>query len=262
VTYFEFLAIFLGGPLVVMGYFTWRDAKVGRRLPVEWGGNLPWLVVAAHVLVAVVYTTPWDNYLVASQVWGYPPERVVGVVLGWVPIEEYTFFVLQSLLAGLWLLWLARRLPLDGRFVSNPVLLRAGATGALAAVWILSAALFVRDDDSFTYMGLILLWALPPIMIQTLMGADILWRNRRVVGSAILSIVVYLSAADALAIGDGIWRIDPKQSLNIFLAGVLPIEEFVFFMATSTLLVFGITLVLSVFSYERVQAWRTRLAPG
>ena len=62
-----------------------------------------------HVLLAVVYTTPWDNYLVATGVWYYDPQLVSGIVLGWVPIEEYTFFVLQTILTSLVLLFVARR---------------------------------------------------------------------------------------------------------------------------------------------------------
>ena len=52
-------------------------------------------------MVAVLYTTPWDNYLVATGVWWYDPHLVAGLVLGWVPIEEYTFFILQTLAMGL-----------------------------------------------------------------------------------------------------------------------------------------------------------------
>jgi lycopene cyclase domain-containing protein len=62
-------------------------------------------------VIAVVYTTPWDNYLVATGVWWYDPQLVTGLVLGWVPIEEYTFFIVQPILAGLWLLMLMRYLP-------------------------------------------------------------------------------------------------------------------------------------------------------
>ena len=56
------------------------------------------------VLIAVAYTTPWDNYLVATNVWWYDESLVTGLKLGWVPIEEYTFFVLQTLMTGLWTL--------------------------------------------------------------------------------------------------------------------------------------------------------------
>ena len=71
----------------------------------------PWAVLWGHVLIALIWTTPWDNYLVATRVWWYDPALVTGLTLGWVPIEEYTFFVVQTLMAGLWLLAWMRRLP-------------------------------------------------------------------------------------------------------------------------------------------------------
>lgn len=64
-------------------------------------------------MIALIYTTPWDNYLVASGVWFYDPARVWNIILGWVPLEEYIFFILQTILTGLivagLLRWEARR---------------------------------------------------------------------------------------------------------------------------------------------------------
>jgi len=109
-TYFGFLLRFLVPPIVILALLAWRDHAQGRRLPQSLTGFPAWIVLGAHVVVAVVYTTPWDNYLVANRIWWYDPDLVTGLTLGWVPIEEYTFFVLQTLLTGLWLLFLARRL--------------------------------------------------------------------------------------------------------------------------------------------------------
>jgi lycopene cyclase domain-containing protein len=51
-------------------------------------------------LAALIWTTPWDNYLVASGVWRYDSTKVWNVILGYVPLEEYMFFVLLSLGVG------------------------------------------------------------------------------------------------------------------------------------------------------------------
>ena len=109
-TYFGFLARFLLIPLGIMALLLWRDRGRDVGLPVHLRNFPGWAVILLHVAVAVIYTTPWDNYLVATGVWWYDPALVTGVTLGWVPIEEYTFFVLQTLLTGMWLLWLAPRL--------------------------------------------------------------------------------------------------------------------------------------------------------
>ena len=68
-TYAQYLLIFLGGPLVILAALAWRRRAVLRA-------RLPWAGLLALVVVAVVYTTPWDNYLVATGVWYYNPDLV------------------------------------------------------------------------------------------------------------------------------------------------------------------------------------------
>ncbi len=263
-TYFEFLAIFLGGPIIGLSLLTWRDVRRGRTLPVELQNWRPWVAIAAHVLVALLYTTPWDNYLVATGVWWYNPQLVAGVVIGWVPIEEYIFFLVQPILTSLWLLWLGRRLAVpdyESRWAGR----RWWPFGALGLLWLGSIAVLAGGWTPGAYLGLILVWALPPILFQLGFGGDILWRHRALVGAVIASSTLYLSLADAVAISSGTWTIDPAQSLNIYLGGVLPVEEFIFFLVTNILLTFGLVLVLARQSQERLNpALRqqlTRLLP-
>ncbi len=98
-TYPLFLLIYLVIPIIVLGVLL-RD-----RIRTRWWA----IAVGLTILVALVYTTPWDNYLVASGVWYYDPMRVWDIILGYVPLEEYLFFVLQVVLTGLITLWLIRR---------------------------------------------------------------------------------------------------------------------------------------------------------
>jgi lycopene cyclase domain-containing protein len=237
-----------------MALLTWRDARQGRGLPPYLRSLPAWGPLLVHVFLAVAYTTPWDNYLVATRVWYYNPALVSGVTLGWVPIEEYTFFVLQTLLAGLWLLWLARRLPADPAAPPGGKELRRNTTMALGALWLASILLLASGWQPGVYLGLILVWALPPIMLQLAFGADLLWRHRRLVALSILSTTLYLALTDSLAIGGGTWTIDPGQSLHLFLGGVLPVEELLFFFVTNTLIAFGITLALAEESQGRIRA--------
>lgn len=251
-TYFGFLALFLLIPLVVLGVLTWRDHRRDVTLPKALQNHPAWIVLVAHVIVAVVYTTPWDNYLVATAVWWYDPALVTGITIGWVPIEEYIFFILQTFLAGLWLLYLARRMKFDTGVIAHVQQIRMISTLVLGMIWLASVGLLVSGWAPGAYLALILVWALPPIMLQTIFGADILWRHRRLVVSALLPPLVYLSIADALAITAGTWTISPAQSLNIYLAGYLPLEEFIFFLITNVLVVFGMILVLARESQARV----------
>lgn len=258
-TYFQFLGLFLVIPLILMLYLNWRDQRAGKLISPVLRTWPAWGAVLLHVFIAVAYTTPWDNYLVASGVWYYPPERVVGLKLGYVPIEEYTFFVLQSLLTGSWLLWLSRRLELPTATAPARVGLRVGVNLVLAAIVAWGVFELARGHAPATYAALILVWSLPPIMIQIAWGGHLLWHFRRLVFTSLVSVTFYLAAADFLAIGDGIWTIDPAQSYNVFLFGVLPLEEFIFFLVTNILLVFGMTLALSRPSLEQFARLRARL---
>lgn len=257
-TYFGVLAIFVGIPLLILsGLLLWAE-RTQRGMPARFQGWPSWVAITALVVIAFVYTTPWDNYLVATGVWWYDPDLVTGIVWGWVPIEEYTFFVVQTLLGGLWLLVLFRYWPPAAVYPPLKGHLRVTTTAVFFVIWLGSIILLASGWRPGTYLGLELVWALPPIMIQTAFGADILWRHRRYVLSSIAILTLYLSAADALAIFSGTWTIDPEQSLGIYLGGVLPIEEFIFFFLTIVLVICGITLLLAVESHQRFNAfWQT-----
>lgn len=251
-TYFGFLALFVGIPIAALLLLTWRDRRRGIDMPAPLRAYSPWWVLFAHIIVALLYTTPWDNYLVANQVWWYDPQKVTGVVIGWVPIEEYTFFIVQPLLSGLWFLYLARRLPIRPveRWENNR--LRWLSVGLAGIVWLISLGLLLSGESRFVYFSLIMVWALLPIMLQFIFGADILWRYGRLVLFGLGIPTLYLAAADAVAIANGVWTIDPAQSLHWLLGGILPLEEFIFFLVTNVLIVFGMTLVLAVESQTRV----------
>ena len=251
-TYFSFLGLFLAIPIAIMLGLTWRDARLGRQMPRRFATYSPTAILALHLGMALAYTTPWDNYLVATAVWWYDPAKVTGIVFGYVPIEEYTFFLVQPILTGLWLLFWLRRVPdgvargwENGRFRTITLII-------LALLWLGMVGLLAAGWAPGTYLALILAWALLPLMLQVGFGGDILWRHRRVVLLGLLPVTLFLAAADTLAIADGIWTIDPAQSLNWYLGGILPFEEFLFFLVTNMLVVFGMTLFLAAESQVRV----------
>ncbi|GIW05943.1 MAG: hypothetical protein KatS3mg060_0748 [Dehalococcoidia bacterium] len=97
-TYFRFLGLFLLPPIVLFGLM------LGRRFDRRSAWTLGVLST-----VAVAYTTPWDNVIVLNGVWGWDRAKVVGRTIGVVPIEEYCFFVLQTVATGLFAGWLTRR---------------------------------------------------------------------------------------------------------------------------------------------------------
>lgn len=256
-TYFGFLLRFLVIPIVILLLLTYRDERKYPPMQYFQNGHTVWGIIVLHIALAVIYTTPWDNYLVASGVWTYNPALVSGIVLGYVPLEEYIFFVLETLLAGLWWWFLARRLPEPQRFTPS----KAGRLitfGILFIVWAISAVLLFGGEPRWTYLSIILFWALPAIFPQFLIGADILWHYRKLVGLGILVPGTYLSLMDIVALRATTWSISPFHTTGVLFFDILPLEEVVFFFITNILIIFGMTLMLSNHCRARFFAWKER----
>lgn len=250
-TYFDFLLRFVLTPIILFLAIAWWDEKRGSQIPNFRNGRAVWTAIGVHILLAVVYTTPWDNYLVATGVWYYNPKLVTGIVIGYVPIEEYTFFVVETILAGLWWWFLARRSSLPAtEFKSNKTLIYV-STCVLVSVWLIFTYLFFFGAPKWTYLGITLFWALPAILPQLLFGADILWHYRKLVFWAIMVPGTYLSLMDIVALKETTWSISPTQTTGILFFGILPLEEVVFFFITSVLVTFGMTLLLANVGQER-----------
>lgn len=254
-TYLQFHAVFILPWLVVFAGLTLWAVRSGRPVAEGLTANdrLAWYALAAHVAVALVYTTPWDNYLVARGIWGYPEGRV-WFTIGFVPIEEYLFFVLQTTLTGLVLFAMARwsagwstRLSKHG----SPAADRAPdartaaiqrAVGAAAFLLVAGAGAVALRFESGTYLGLILVWATPVMAFQWGFGGDLLAGRWRLVAAAIAVPTLWLWMADRMAIGLEIWWISERFTTGLAPFG-LPVEEATFFLATNVLVVFGMVLV-------------------
>ncbi len=264
-TYFGFLIRFLIIPILIFLAVTYWDSHKNRQISGFRNGSAVWIAIAVHVVLAVLYTTPWDNYLVATGVWFYNPDLVTGIVLAYVPIEEYTFFIVETILAGLWWWFLARRLSSPAsEFKPNKAFVYL-STCLLVFLWFLFAYLFFFGEAKWTYLSITLFWALPPLIVQLLFGADILWHYRKLVVWAILVPGTYLSLMDIVALHETTWSISASQTTGILFFGILPLEEVVFFFITNVMISFGITLLLANVSQERfawiksqLQVWKER----
>jgi len=243
-SYLGFHAVFILPPLVVLLFAATRVAPT-------LGPRARWAMPAV-VLIALVYTTPWDNYLVWRGVWYYGADRVIGTI-GWVPIEEYMFFVLQPLLAGSWTFLLLARLVRGGLDRAAPesdgppppaqAHRRGRAVGAAvyaAAALVGALALGVEWG---VYGGLILVWAAPVLGAQWWFAGPAALRAPRTFLLAVGVPTLYLWAADWYAIADGIWTISPRYTTGLHLVG-LPAEEALFFLVTNLLVVQGLLLFL------------------
>ncbi|HSJ06217.1 MAG TPA: lycopene cyclase domain-containing protein [Longimicrobiales bacterium] len=258
-TYLAFHAIFILPPLLALPSVLSRAAE-------RFGPRALWTLPAVAA-IALVYTTPWDNYLVYRGVWWYGADRVIGTI-GYVPVEEYLFFVLQPLVAGAWLYHILTRGLFGARGLFNspalsgptPRLDAVGSSGpapgrllagqgsvrrlGLAAYALATAAgVFALTWPSGLYLGLILVWASPVLAAQWAFVAGRVARAPRTFVAAVSVPTVYLWVADRVAIGAGVWSISPSATTGLHLLG-LPVEEAVFFLVTNLLVVQGVLLFL------------------
>ena len=98
--------------------------------------------------------------------------------------------------------------------------------------------------ERFTYLALLFIWAAPVIALHWIVGAPELRARLRLLAVAVLVPTLYLSLADAVAIGSGIWSI--SQDLTVgWRVGSLVFEEVVFFFLTNVLVAQSLVLFLS-----------------
>ena len=257
-TYLKFHFVFILPLIALLSGLAWWDVRQGKLLAGNLGSsNWAALVsIGIHLVMAILYTTPWDNYLVYRNVWGYPQGRVL-FTIGYVPFEEYLFFIFQTIIAALFLFLLARRSkPVNFELGSG---IRTRVLGVLLAFVFFVVGAVALGYPKGTYVGLILVWAMPVLMLQWGFGGDILLKRWRLVLAAVMIPTLYLWLADRYAIvKDGIWWINPELTTGWTIAG-LPIEEMLFFLMPNLFVVFGITLGLHPLAFRRAKHYGKRV---
>ena len=231
-SYLDFLAVFVGLPLSVLAV----GSVISRRRD-----RAPWRVqvggIALMVALALVYTTPWDNYLIARGVWSYG-DGVVTMRIWWMPLGEYLFVVVQSILVGVWTFQRDGAVdPTIGHTWRDRLL--GVAAGAVVA--LLGIAFLLGPAKTF-YLGAIFAWAGPVFALQWGVGWRYLVAHWRRVAATVAVPVLYLSSIDRVAIDWGLWTISPTYSTGVLVGG-LPVEEGVFFLVTSLFVVQALLLL-------------------
>ncbi len=232
-TYLQFLLIFII-PLIVVEIIFFKRSNHHLK---------PNFLRGLYVLasLAFIYTTPWDNYLVWSNVWSYSENRVLGVV-GYVPYEEYAFFILQTFLTGFWCFFIQQRIPISQQKTNN---FFAKKIISLLLIMVTAYGFYSLKSEPSRYLGLILAWATPVLLLQWLVGASYIHKNLKVFIWTFLPPTIYLWMADSIAIYLRVWNISTTQTLGINF-GVLPIEEAVFFLVTNLMVSQGLILFIAM----------------
>ena len=190
-------------------------------------------------------TIPWDSYLIRTNIWSYPEDVVIGPKLFDIPLEEVFFFVIQTYNTTLFYLFLSKA-------TFHPIYLKDEAKadkwkyfkflGQLALALILKRAItMVKENKEGTYLGLILVWAVPFLLLLWSLAYQLILRLP--LSNTALPIflpTLYLWVVDTLALRRGTWVIESGTKLGIHLWPGLEIEEAIFFLVTNTLIVFGL----------------------
>lgn len=196
--------------------------------------------MASISVMAVLYTTPWDNFIISSGAWSYPPDRILAFV-GYTPVEEYMFFVVQTVLTVLWTLlcvrWSTPCMHFNyGR--RSYLLIRWIPISILGAAAVIGYAITFQGRPTF-YLGCILWWVCPVIMFLWYGAGNYFVKN--IVPSTVAIVVptLYLCWLDQIALKEKVWHINETTSLNVFVAEDLPLEEALFFFVSNLLIVLG-----------------------
>jgi 15-cis-phytoene synthase / lycopene beta-cyclase len=194
------------------------------------------------ITIAVVSTIPWGSYLIRRKIWTYPPSVIIGPRLFPIPAEEVFFFVIQTYNTSLIYLFLSKPL------FHPKYLVARGTNGfphmagqAVLAAWIVISGFQIRRGGEGTYLGLIIAWAGPFALLLWMLSSQFLVSLPY--SSTLFPIAMptlYLWFVDTLALKRGTWAISPGTKVGVHLWGGLEIEEAVFFLATNTLIVFGL----------------------
>ena len=199
------------------------------------------------LLLVMIFTTPWDNLAAKWGIWGFPREKY-SLRLGYLPVEEYAFFLLQSINV---------MLALRALFHFFPDWLIGQETDIGMATLICLAASIIPWTFIVVRLGLLrrtagprvnytihLVWFLPVIYTQWLLAPSLFLGHASLLVLVMGAFGVYYTLADLVAVRAGIWYFDEKQITGMKLGGILPWEEIAFFFLTSLLVAQSYLLLL------------------
>ncbi len=236
-TYLRFHLIFNLPLLVVLaavtGPYPWSFAE--------------WSAAGLVLLAVVLFTSPWDNLAAKWGIWGFPPEKY-SFRIGYLPVEEYAFFLLQSVNVILAVRALFHFIPDWQTGQETPigrVTLICLAASILPWILVLVQLRWLRRKGGprFNY-AIHLAWFLPVIYSQWVVAPYLFLGHARMLGMLAVAFGVYYTLADIAAVRAGTWHFDEKQITGVKLGGLLPWEEIAFFFLTSLLVAQSYLLLL------------------
>lgn len=199
------------------------------------------------ILIAYIYTIPWDNLMIAFDTWWYGD--VVTLKIWEAPLGEYLFFGIQTIIMGLYLYLVG----FDPKPIKSDLRLFPRIIGS-AIFMIISLFFFfilIFGDQSLFYASSLIAWTGPVIALQWLVGGTYILRKWKKLLITLIPPTMYLWIIDAYAISTGLWTISQDLTIGLYI-GPMPIEEMLFFLSANVMTVFGMVL------YEWVlEVWKS-----
>ena len=198
-------------------------------------------------VIVVAFTFPWDNWAVMQRIWGFPNDRIM-MRVGYLPVEEVTFFVLQTMIVGT---FTAIMISYRDEVVRPPAdfsLLSIVAMVTIIAVWIGGYRVAKRSREnvrSRTYAVHLFYWFAPVLLLQWTFGRLILSTYLTEIFVSTVVFGLYYTCADIIAVRRGIWYFDSRQITGHLILRILPWEEVAFFFLTSLLVAQSMVLLMS-----------------
>ncbi|KAF8309327.1 terpenoid synthase, partial [Clavulina sp. PMI_390] len=203
------------------------------------------------LIVAVVYTIPWDSYLIRSHVWTYPPDAILGPKFLDIPAEELFFFIIQTHITSVIYLILSKTVlhvtllseSHNKRRQSSARIRAIGLTicysGIALGIWLVWTSIG-GDDQGGLYLGLILVWSFPVLtFLWHVASSHIIALPLYTTGLPIIIPTLFLWVVDTLALHRGTWVIESGTKHEWHLWMNLDFEEALFFVLTNIQVTFG-----------------------
>lgn len=192
-------------------------------------------------ILAVLYTTPWDNYIIYHKAWWYRKDAVIGTI-GYVPIEEYFFFIIQTIFTSLWTIF-CTRWKLNSLFLRSSKSLKLQLTKYVGVVLMFVAILWgwlnaIPATKSFYFCSITWWSLLIVVVLWNFTASYIVQRYQQILISVVFP-SVYLCYINLIALRARVWHVNETTSYEIFVVEKLPLEEVFFFFITNFMVVMG-----------------------
>jgi lycopene cyclase domain-containing protein len=218
-----------------------------------WWANVPhwrfleWMMLGIVLVLVMLFTAPWDNAAARAGMWRFPKGRYWRKI-GWLPVEEYLFFWLQSLVVVFAVvIWTGGGMGIFGEKALFLTPGRVQCAGLLLLAWLATGIYLWHRPPArrWRYARHLFFWFAPLVLLQWILEPNVLAACSGLLAGVTIAIGTYYTWADTIAVRSGIWKLDETQITGARLPGGLPWEEAAFFYLTTLLVAQSAVLFLA-----------------